>query len=508
MPVTPTYPGLYIEELQSNAHTITAAPTSVAVFIGYTHPFKTKNAGKAVQIFSFTEYEREFGGLYASGMVDNSVPYAVSQFFLNGGSVAYVVGLQAVSYDAGGGNIGAFPQGSATIGGVKFTAIEPIDLIAMDVTIDNLQNAGKTADITVAYGSRAEKIRAVNLDQTSADFIETRLNNVSGLVTVAPNGANYGASFTAGSRQPFAVTLGAFATSFSAADFLGVFGQDTSLDKVPIFNLLVLPGVADVSIWSAALAFCERKYAFAILDPPRQAAADDSLGLPKIADLVDTLPKSTNGGLYFPYLKSIDPLTGKPMELPPSGSVAGIFSRIDLNRGVWKAPAGLETIINNTSGVVARGVMTDQRQGTLNPIGVNCLRSFPGVGTVVFGARTQVTNIPSFQQWRYVPVRRMALFLEQTLLNNLTWVVFEPNDERLWVSIRTSIENFMLSLFNQGAFQGISPSKAFKVIVDSTTTTQQDIDNGIVNIVVAFAPLKPAEFVIIKIAQLAGQTQS
>jgi phage tail sheath protein FI len=158
--------------------------------------------------------------------------------------------------------------------------------------------------------------------------------------------------------------------------------------------------------------------------------------------------------------------------------------------------------------VVDTGRMTDNRQGTLNPKGVNCLRDFTGVGTVVFGARTLVTQNPAFLQWRYVPVRRMALFLEQTLLANLTWVVFEPNDDPLWVAIRTSIESFMLSLFHQGAFQGSSPSQAFQVLCDSSTTTQQDIDSGVVNIIVAFAPLKPAEFVVIKIAQLAGQTQS
>jgi hypothetical protein len=144
----------------------------------------------------------------------------------------------------------------------------------------------------------------------------------------------------------------------------------------------------------------------------------------------------------------------------------------------------------------------------LNPLGVNVLRSFPGSGTVVWGARTLVTNNPSFQQWRYVPVRRMALFLEQTLLNNLGWVVFEPNAEPLWSAIRISIEGFMLSLYRQGAFFGTTPSEAYQVKCDSTTTTDEDIGNGIVNIVVGFRPLKPAEFVIIKIAQLAGQTQA
>lgn len=152
--------------------------------------------------------------------------------------------------------------------------------------------------------------------------------------------------------------------------------------------------------------------------------------------------------------------------------------------------------------------MTDRRQGVLNLAGVNCLRSFPGLGTVVFGARTLVAANPAFQQNKYVPVRRMTLFIEQTLLQNLKWVVFEPNDEPLWLAIRSTIENFMLSLFNQAALQGSKPSEAFQVKCDRTTTTQDDINNGIVNIVVAFAPLKPAEFVVIKIAHLAGQAKS
>jgi hypothetical protein len=158
--------------------------------------------------------------------------------------------------------------------------------------------------------------------------------------------------------------------------------------------------------------------------------------------------------------------------------------------------------------VVNRGQMTDQRQGVLNLEGINCIRNFPGIGPVVFGARTSVADNPSFQQWKYVPVRRMALFLEQTFYLNLGWVVFEPNDEPLWNAIRSSIESFMLGLFRQGAFQGQTPSQAFQVKCDSQTTTQDDINNGIVNIVVGFAPLKPAEFVVIQITQLAGQTQS
>jgi phage tail sheath protein FI len=166
-------------------------------------------------------------------------------------------------------------------------------------------------------------------------------------------------------------------------------------------------------------------------------------------------------------------------------------------------------VVLNTTGVVDRGRMTDMNQGTLNINGVNCLRTFPSTGTVVFGARTLVgaDDNTAFQQWKYVPVRRMALFIEQSLYFSLKWVIFEPNDEPLWVAIRSTINNFMMGLFTQGAFQGTKPSEAFQVKCDATTTTQDDINNGKVNIIVAFAPLKPAEFVIIKIAQLAGQVQ-
>jgi phage tail sheath protein FI len=603
MPITPTFPGIYIEELPSSTHAITAAPTSITVFVGYTHPFKTNphNWGKAVEIFSFTDYEREFGGLYTSGVISSDVAYAVNQFFLNGGADAYVIALQPNYYDTGGSNKGLVLPATLTLGSITFTALEPIDQLPMTVTINNLQTTGgvKTVDISVSCGPRGETFRKVNSVPGDPNFIENRINGISQLVEVSPA---YSAPFVAGTNVPLtfktAVPIGSVAftaikptnvtpmtvtvtpsgntatiavtqggttetytnvnmtagdpkfletlingvsalvtvapayqtptisvnqaplayspapdagwTTFNGADFAPVFQADSSLDKVSIFNLLVVPGVADNSVWSEALAFCERKLAFVIMDPPPQDSADGSGGLPMIATDMQggIVPKSTNGALYFPYLRSTDPLTGNLIELPPSGFVAGIYARTDVNRGVWKAPAGLETTVNNTIGVVERGRMTDQRQGTLNPIGVNCLRDFPAIGTVVFGARTLVTDNTAFEQWRYVPVRRMALFLEQTLYRNLGWVVFEPNDEPLWVAIRTSIENFMLSLFHQGAFQGDTPSQAFQVKCDSSTTTQTDIDNGIVNIIVAFAPLKPAEFVIIKIAQLAGQTQS
>ena len=175
MPITPTYPGIYIEELQSNAHTIVGAPTSVTVFVGYTHPFKTNpaNWGKAVEIFSFTDYERGFGGLYTSGVIESHVAYAVSQFFLNGGSDAYIVALQPSYYDALGNNQGLVQASSVQVGPVTFTAKEPIDLIPMTVTINNIKTTfqpNDTADVLISYGPRGETFRKVTLNPSDTEF--------------------------------------------------------------------------------------------------------------------------------------------------------------------------------------------------------------------------------------------------------------------------------------------------------------------------------------------------
>jgi hypothetical protein len=511
MPVTTSFPGIYIEELPSNAHAITAAPTSVTVFVGYSHPFPKNpdNFGVPRELFSFSDYEREFGGFAYGNGLDNNLPYAVSQFFLNGGGDAVVVGLQPTGTD--GGVIKPIPNPVATLvdnSGVQFTALQPIDQIDLVIDISPTATSvpadqGKIADIVVTYGTRQEVYRKVAISRDSADFIDTRINGVSSLVTVKPLQTDYAALVKeTASFQTLAGTQLAF--GFQTADFTEVFQADTPLDKWPLFNLLVTPGITDPAVLSEALAFCERKLAFFIMDPPAERVADP--GTDWIGDYAP--PTSQNGAIYFPYIQSNDPSSGAAVNLPPSGTVAGVFARTDNNRGVWKAPAGLETTILNTTGLVPSGVMTDPRQGTLNNLGINCLRSFPGIGTVVFGARTLVyPNTALRTQWGYVPVRRMALFLEQTLKLNLTWVVFEPNDDPLWIAIRINIESFMLSLFHQGAFAGATPSSAFQVKCDGTTTTQQDVDNGVVNIIVAFAPLKPAEFVIIKIGQLAGQAQ-
>jgi phage tail sheath protein FI len=211
-----------------------------------------------------------------------------------------------------------------------------------------------------------------------------------------------------------------------------------------------------------------------------------------------------NSALYFPWVRAPDPQgSGALREFPPCGFVAGICSRIDAARGVWKSPAGIEASLRGASGPTI--LMSDAENDQLTPRAINCLRTFSTYGTVVWGARTLYGANERGSEWKYIAVRRMALFLEETLIRGTKWVAFERNDEPLWAQIRLSIGAFLHGLFKQGAFQGQTPREAYFVKCDRETTTQADASIGIVNIDVGFAPLKPAEFVVIHIRQVAGE---
>jgi phage tail sheath protein FI len=211
---------------------------------------------------------------------------------------------------------------------------------------------------------------------------------------------------------------------------------------------------------------------------------------------------AANAAVYFPNLK-VQGADQATVTIGPSGALAGVWAATDHGRGVWKAPAGTSAGIAGITDLAAH--IDDSESGVLNPLGVNCLRTLPLVGAVSWGARTLRGADQLTDQWKYIPVRRTALFIEESLRRGTQWVVFEPNDEPLWSSIRLNVGTFMNGLFKQGAFQGATPADAYLVRCDAGNNPQSSIDLGIVNILVGFAPLKPAEFVIINIQQQAGQ---
>jgi phage tail sheath protein FI len=268
---------------------------------------------------------------------------------------------------------------------------------------------------------------------------------------------------------------------------------------IDLFSILCVPGLIDAAMVAIMQRRARERRAFLILDC---AEADT------VATVIDALAGKTgadapNSALYFPWVEASDPLHENVLRaFPPCGFVAGIFARTDLARGVWKAPAGIEAEL--TGAVSPTILVGDAESGQLSPHAVNCIRSFPNFGTVLFGARTLDGDDTSSSDWKFIPVRRLALFLEESISRGTKWAVFEPNGEPLWAQLRLSVGAFMQNLFVQGAFAGATPEMAHFVRCDATTTTQADIDRGVVNIVVGFAPLRPAEFVILTIQQIAG----
>ncbi|NIM94489.1 MAG: phage tail protein [Anaerolineales bacterium] len=286
-----------------------------------------------------------------------------------------------------------------------------------------------------------------------------------------------------------------------------------ALEDVDIFNILCIPITTNLSdseaaqVSTKAIEYCEERRAFYILDVPHKDKTRDEV--PEIKTWLNQNAglRHKNAALYYPRPMIADPLNEYRMRLvAPSGTIAGLYARTDAERGVWKAPAGTDAGLRGVQKL--EYLLTDAENGTLNPLAINCLRNLPVYGRICWGARTLDGSDQQASEWKYIPVRRVALFLEETLYRNLKWVVFEPNDEPLWAQIRLNVGAFMHSLFRQGAFQGTKPKDAYFVKCDSETTTQNDINLGIVNIIVGFAPLKPAEFVIIKIQQIAGQIET
>lgn len=615
MPVTPTYPGVYIEEIASGVRTITGVATSITAFIGRT---LRGPVNEPIQVNSFADFERTFGGLSLA----SPLSYAVRDFYLNGGSQAIIVRMyrpfftsdadqdaaQDAAQDVADAAAAAAAEGGATPASVATAARNAANAAenaaaprnaAADTVAEAAEAArdlpGATADsvsdaAAAAVGNAAPQTRAqltvgglnleaanegvwgnglrARIDYNTRDPADTNLFNLS--IRDTTTGAtevirNVSVQTTATRRidnvlrqeSSLARTLGALPGSrpaasnpgpngivptgddpFSTTNSTGVAGAGQAVDsqalttndytgdrtnkrglyaleKADLFNLLCIPpdiqgGDTAGGIYQTSMTYCAERRAMLIVDPPaawsanpNTAAATAQAGLSSLG-LSGTFAR--NAAIYFPRVIESDPLRDGQIDVyVPCGIIAGVMARTDAQRGVWKAPAGLDAAMNGIQGLAVN--LNDAENGMLNPIGINCLRSFPVNGRVVWGARTLRGADALADEYKYVPVRRLALFLEESLYRGTQWVVFEPNDEPLWSQIRLNIGAFLQNLFRQGAFQGKSPREAYFVKCDAETTTQNDINLGIVNIIVGFAPLKPAEFVIIKLQQMAGQIE-
>jgi phage tail sheath protein FI len=532
MPIPLTYPGVYIEEVPSGVRTITGVATSVTAFIGRTE----RGDDDPVLINSFGDYERSFGGL----SLLSPISYGIRDFYLNGGTKAIVVRVHngatpaRISLPAG---VGTLELNAANVGGWGNRLRAQVDHNTRNAADTNLFNL-TLQEVDPQTQAPLQTEKHLNLSAATADarFAPRVLLHNSNLVRV------FGTMPSARPDQTLAITSppgsplgsplqvqlgfvnanagsGSDGAEVTAAQIVGA-GFRTNkqglyaLEKADIFNLLCIPPLAftgDVppTLLAEAAAYCRERRAMLIVDASanwtrRETAIEEfSNGTyPGISG-----PDRTYGALFFPRIRQPNPLRDNQIEtFAPCGAVAGVFARTDAQRGVWKAPAGQDA---GLVGVPELEVpLTDLENGDLNPLGINCLRTFPIINRVVWGSRTLDGADRLASEWKYIPVRRTALFIEESLYRGTQWAVFEPNDEPLWAQIRLNVGAFMQGLFRLGAFQGRTPREAYFVKVDKETTTQNDINLGIVNILVGFAPLKPAEFVVIKIQQIAGQIQT
>jgi uncharacterized protein len=526
-----TYPGVYVEEIPSGVRTITGVATSIAAFVGWSPKGSTD---RAELVLSWLDYERKFGGLDRRSLLS----YAVYHFFANGGQQAYIIRLVQKSSDNAADN--AVPA-QITLDSKLTVTARSEGLWGNDYAVVTKTRAAPDSarfKLTVVNtkispkGVPVEVYENLSMDPLDSRYVVTVLDNESSLIkamipaaVVPPVGAPPAPAVSVGTPPadtvvpdsgviPVVAKLangqdgkaldpilepGAFVTLVQPTNAQGgVF----FLDRIDLFNILCVPGLTVTTALSNLQQFCRDRRAFLIADC---APTDTFDGLSNASkpDTGITGNDAINAAFYFPWILAPDPLQeNRPREFPPCGFIAGLYARTDSSRGVWKAPAGTESSLTGVIGVKSQ--LTNQENGILNPKAINCIRNLPVYGTVVWGARTLRGNNEIGSEWKYVPVRRTALFIEESLYRATQWVVFEPNDEPLWAQIRLNIGAFMNNLFRQGAFQGRTPQDAYFVKCSSETTTQNDINLGIVNIIVGFAPLKPAEFVVLKFQQIAG----
>jgi phage tail sheath protein FI len=546
------HPGVFVQEVPSGVRSIEGVPTSTTIFVGETErgpvaPTKILNAGDYARLFG--SQLRHSGS--SGGAVRVAMRYEVDLFFQNGGNTAYVLRVLASAPGSPPNTTGLPPIGGrspflvASSPGQWGNHVFAVITLSPSTPVTSPPNASPRFRVTVYYQSPGaapqfvedfDRLTTINTDENFVVDVLSRSLYVRWLVDPVNGPAAAPTTFDSWptSHKVTELTVSDLAnitnTGTGATTNVAQFttpssNLDTTADDTTVgLALPALDGIDDAAIivgatekWVAGTAFATgavqtyygefqsyvdnrpKQDLFFIGDVP--SFSNDVSGTAATADVVthvNTINHSTFVGLYWPHLVIADPVGAtatSTITVPPSGAVAGIFSRIDNSRGVWKAPAGVEATVN---GLTRMGFdIIDQQQDSLNPIGVNVVRLIPGAGTVVWGSRTTRPD----SEWRYVPVRRTAMFLRKSIFNGIQFAVFEPNDTALWATLRATIGAFMETQFRNGAFAGTTTNDAFFVKVDSETTTPADQAAGIVNILVGFAPLRPAEFVVVKLSQ-------
>lgn len=527
------HPGVYVQEVPSKVRAIEGAATSTTIFVGETE----RGPIGPTKIKSRTEYERLFGG-YVRALDTSSSPtgdetrrvlmkHAIDGFFQNGGSTAYIVRAM----DGWDTAVKASREGTDSLSATSaiIEASSP-GIWGNNVYVAFMPSSDADADrfrIAVVYDSPedGEKSLVEDWDRLSDDpNDESYAPDVlkrSSFIRWIEDADVFRPTPDAGidaDAEDSEIIAGAPALEdgtgggedLTASDYADLI--DEKLAGIDDAALLVgaceafLTTDDDAEYCGFTQVFIDyvnvrpRLDLFYVGDLPAQhdAGSPTTATESTITALRGEITTNNFAALYWPWVVVSDPIgVGKnpTLKLPPAGFVAGLFARTDARRGVWKAPAGTEATLGGTLSL--EHVLHDGHSDELNPKGVNALRVIPGAGRVVWGARTLVPS----SEWRYVPVRRTAIFLRTSIFNGIQWAVFEPNDEPLWSSLRTSIGAFMEIQFRNGAFAGSTSKEAYFVKVDSETTTEDDQAAGIVNILVGFCPLRPAEFVVVKLSQ-------
>ena len=554
MSITPSFPGIYVQEIPSGVHPIAGVATSNAAFVDF---FSQGPVGTAVKVTSWAQFENIFGGLDER----SEASYGIMQFFLCRGSTAFVVRsassaaqsahvdlpAQQYGYGYGSGYSGTGWSGAGGAQALTVTAASPGawgDQLRVGVDYNVKGNDPDLFNLVVQQVQvvnnntqvlQTETYRNLTLDSTNlASYAPQVVNQASVLVTISDKllggvPDETGPDVINSPADSSFVPLNGGADGTSPQDgwtedlLLGDQAKQTGIYALEaiapdVFNILCIPATALLdplnlgAIIAPVQAYCASKRAMYILDLP--ASFDDTpsydgqlSAITKFTSNVVASNRDDGTALYFPRLILADPLNqSRPRGVGASGTLAGIWAATDATGlGVWQAPAGIQAALPGNVTLACN--LTDADNGTFNKLGVNALRTFPVYGTVSWGARTLMGADVEASEWKYIPVRRTAYYIEESLVEGLKWAVFQPNDEALWKDIRLNVTAFLQNMYLNQAFPGQTPAQSYFVKCDADTNPQSQVMLGIVTVIVGFAPLIPAEFVILQIEQLAGQTQ-